>query len=349
MGGYLSEIYLRFNLPNVENIRSMVLQLTYWDGYPIEVDDYYEINASLVKSNWVEETTVWTEKPEYLGTSTIKYLHNSNLESEIYLDLTNLVAGITETLITIRLCPNNLSRIRFPAPLESSESYGITPRLILDYSTRSKSIIPDNYNQGLIGLLILFGILCFISLTGMVYRPLKHKFRRIRVDTMQDTILPIVKQEKQTPIITDGISEPAKELEERKKKPNLCPHCGSANFKGWKFCTTCGKRMKLTNDSIGTSEFLGGFIISLIGGLLSLALGFGIPFVYPELVYYMEDLMMILQTITIIGGVVSIIGAILVFSKPKVGGTIALAGGFIAGINFITIIGAIQIFKKLKS
>ena len=37
-------------------------------------------------------------------------------------------------MITIHLCPSNLSRIRFPAPFYSSESYGITPKLILEYS-----------------------------------------------------------------------------------------------------------------------------------------------------------------------------------------------------------------------
>jgi len=258
MGGYLSEIYVRFNLPNVKNIRSMVLQLTYWEGYPIETDNSYEINASLVRSNWLEETTVWTERPEYLGTSTLVYLHNPNLMSEIYLDLTNLVEGMTEPLITIRLCPSNLSRIRFPAPFESSESYGVTPCLILDYSTRSESIIPDKLNQVMLGLLVLLGIHCFIALTGIIYRPLKHKYRKNRVDVMQERILHTAKQENQTPIITNGISEHVKQLDELKEKQKLCPHCGTTNFKGWKFCTTCGKHMKPKKESINTSEFLGG-------------------------------------------------------------------------------------------
>jgi len=100
---------------------------------------------------------------------------------------------------------------------------------------------------------------------------------------------------------------------------------------------------------INTSEFLGGFIISLIGGFSSIALGFGLPFVYPELLYYMEDTMLIIQTIMIIGDVVSIIGAILIFAKPKLGGVIVLVSGFIAGINIITVIGASRIFKKIRS
>jgi len=136
---------------------------------------------------------------------------------------------------------------------------------------------------------------------------------------------------------------------QRNKKENLCPFCGTANLKGWKFCTTCGKRMKPKKVSIDASEFLGGFIISLIGGLSSIALGLGIPFVYPELVYYMEDVMLILQAIMIIGGVVNIIGAILIFANPKLGGVIVLVGSFIAGINIIAIIGATRIFKKLRN
>ena len=102
-------------------------------------------------------------------------------------------------------------------------------------------------------------------------------------------------------------------------------------------------------DSIDTFEFIGGFIVSLIGGLSSIALGFGIPFLYPEMVYYMEDFIMILQSIMIYGGIVSIFGSLLVFYKPKLGGTIVMVGGFIAGINIITILGAKSIFKKLKS
>ena len=50
----------------------------------------------------------------------------------------------------------------------------------------------------------------------------------------------------------------------------------------------------------------------------------------------------------IIGGVVSIIGSILVFYKPRLGSSIVAVGGIIAGINIITIIGASRILKKLR-
>ena len=147
LGGYLSEIYVRFNLPRIENISSMVLQLSYWDGYPIEADDYYEVNASLVSNDWVETTTTWTERPEYLGTSTLIYLHNPSLESEIYINLMSLVEGLTDTIITIRLCPNNLSRIRFPAPFKSTESHGITPKLILEFDDSPPNITINSPNS----------------------------------------------------------------------------------------------------------------------------------------------------------------------------------------------------------
>ena len=147
LGGYISEIYVRFNLPKIENISSMVLQLSYWDGYPIEADDYYEVNASLVSNDWVETTTIWTERPEYLGTSTLIYLHNPGLESDIYIDLLSLVEGLTDTMITIHLCPNNLSRIRFPAPFKSTESHGITPKLILEFDDSPPDITINSPNS----------------------------------------------------------------------------------------------------------------------------------------------------------------------------------------------------------
>jgi len=132
LGGYLSEIYIRFSLPKIESITSMILKLSYWDGYPSQQDIYYDINASLVSNDWVESNGVWTERPAYLGTSTIVYLHNPTFESDIYFNLTSLSGGISDTMITIHLCPNNLTRIRYPDPFLTSEN-SATPRLILEY------------------------------------------------------------------------------------------------------------------------------------------------------------------------------------------------------------------------
>jgi len=352
-GGYLSEIYVRYNLSKIEDISSLILRLTYYDGYPIEADYNYIINASLMNNNWVEEDTVWTERPKYLGTSTLVYLHNPSLQSEINLDITNLVEGLTETMITIRLCPHNLSRIRFPAPFKSSESYGITPRLLVDYSTSSPSIILNETDLGLIGLLILFGILSIFALTGIIYGRRKHIIREIPVDIKQNDAVSIVKQNKLTPIRTKGYTElptpVGSPVEERRKNQIICPYCGFPNFERMIFCTTCGKRIMPELDSVDTSKFLGGFIVSLIGGLASILLGFSIPLVYPELAHHMEDIIIIMQTITIIGGIVSVIGSLIIFVKPKLGVTIIFIGGIVAGINIITLLGASSISKKLRT
>jgi len=186
-GGYISEIYVRFNLPQIEPIDSMVLQLTYYAGYPTEADDNYEVIASLVSNDWVEGNTVWTERPEYLGTSTLVYLHNPSLESEIYIDITDLAEGITESLITIHLCPSDLSRIRFPAPLYSSESYGITPKLILEYGDLSNEFenTPPDQNPFLIYIIVglssgILGIsLIFIYVLKMKKRKTQTLVREI--------------------------------------------------------------------------------------------------------------------------------------------------------------------------
>jgi len=138
---------------------------------------YYDVNASLVSNDWVEEDTVWTERPEYLGTSTLVSLHNPDFESEIYLDLTQLIEGITNLLVSIRLFPNDLSRIRFPAPFYSSESHGITPKLIFEYSTTLPSIMLNIENIILISLLVVFGIMALVTL----YQICKTIIRKIPI------------------------------------------------------------------------------------------------------------------------------------------------------------------------
>ena len=365
-GGYLSEMYLRFNLPDIEKIGSLILHLSYWEGYPIEADNYYQVNASLVRNNWVEQTTTWSERPEYLGTSALISLHNPNLQSEINLNLTSLVEGITETMITIRLCPHNLTRIRFPAPFKSSEVDEMTPRLIVEYKIISQPIIPNTTHIIWIILLVFFGSLTAIALSGLIYKMRKHDTREVPKSIIQDgdvpiikkeksspiivqeDLIPFIKQEDQSPIIKDEISKPTKPLEKSGKTLIWCPYCGAANIKGWVFCNTCGERIKLEKAPVDVYELIGGIVVSIIGGLASISLGIGLVYLYPELADLMSGFFMILQTITIFGGIVSIIGSITVFFKPKLGGFIVLAGGFIAGINLITIIGARIIFRKLK-
>jgi hypothetical protein len=354
-GGYLSEIYVRFNLPKIENISSMVLQLTYYEGYPIEADNHYDVNASLVSNNWVEENTIWTEKPEHLGTSTIVYLHNPNLENEVYLDLTNLVEGITDTMVTIRLCPNNLSRIRFPAPFKSSESSGMTPRLILEYTPPSQTIVPDTAHIILIILLVVFGSLTTIALAGIIHKTRKQKVREIPLLIIQENSVPvmkqervdpIIKQESPVPLITKESPLPMKTIE---KKTKLCSECGTINLIKWKFCTSCGKEIRKSKiDSILISEYTLGFILSIIGGLSSITMGFWLAEFTPTLASSLDEFFMIIQGITIIWGIITLIGTAIVPFHTKVGKTIILLSGIVAGGNLITIFGAISISKKLK-
>ncbi|KKM98448.1 hypothetical protein LCGC14_1157800 [marine sediment metagenome] len=164
MGGYSSEIYVRFNLSKIERLSSMILQFTYWEGYPVETDMNYYVNASLVNNDWVEEDTVWTEKPEHLGISTLVSLQNPDFETEIYLDLTHLIEGITNPLVSIHLIPDDLFRIRFPSPFYSKESYGVTPKLILEYSTTLPPNMVNIENIILISLLVVFGIMALFAL-----------------------------------------------------------------------------------------------------------------------------------------------------------------------------------------
>lgn len=373
LGGYLSEIYLRFNLTKIEKINSIVLKLSYWEGYPIESDNYYEVNVSLVCNDWVEETTTWTEKPECLGTSTILYLHNPNLESDIYLDLTSLVEGITDTLVTFRLCPNNLSRIRFPAPFKSSESYGITPRLILEYTTTSQAMFPNKAHISLIILLVVFGSLTAIALSGILYKISKQKVREIPAVIIEESAVSIRKQEspvinlkqedhvtgmkqesaesiiKQVspvPPITRGGPIPMKTIN---KRLNICPECGTSNLNEWNFCTSCGKEIiKTKRNSINMSDITSGLILSILGGLSSILLGFWLELIVPNLSSALEESFIIIRGITIIGGIITLIGTAIVPFYIKVGKTIILISGIVAGGNLITIFGAISISKKLK-
>ncbi|MHA1391554.1 MAG: OmpL47-type beta-barrel domain-containing protein, partial [Promethearchaeota archaeon] len=128
-----------------------------------------------------------------------------------------------------------------------------------------------------------------------------------------------------------------------------CPECGNPlKSEDMYFCYNCGKKIKQVKPSIDTSEFLGGIIISLIGGSISILLGFGLPFIYPEIADSIGAIFLILQIAMIIGGIISIIGAFLVFYKPRLGSSIVTVGSLISGINIITIAGASRILKKLR-
>lgn len=100
--------------------------------------------------------------------------------------------------------------------------------------------------------------------------------------------------------------------------------------------------------SSNNSRIIGGLILSIIGGLLSILLGFLIPDVFSGISSQMGESIIILQGITIAGGIITLIGAMVVLSIPKMGGIIILIGGFVAGLNILTIIGAASIFKKTR-
>ena len=131
-----------------------------------------------------------------------------------------------------------------------------------------------------------------------------------------------------------------------------CPECGDPLMsEELSFCSNCGAKVKQEEQvkpSIDSSEFLGGIIISLIGGALSILLGFGLPFIYPNITSSMTVITSILQITMIIGGIVSIFGALFVFYKPRLGSTFVAVGGLISGLNIVTIVGAGRILKKLR-
>jgi hypothetical protein len=148
------------------------------------------------------------------------------------------------------------------------------------------------------------------------------------------------------PLITKESPPPMKRIE---KKIKLCSECGTSNLIKWKFCTSCGKEIKKSKiNSINFSEITLGFILSIIGGLSSIAMGFWLAEFTPTLASSLDEFFMIIQGITIIGGIITLIGTAIVPFYTKVGKTIILLSGIVAGGNFITIFGAISISKKLR-
>ena len=89
-----------------------------------------------------------------------------------------------------------------------------------------------------------------------------------------------------------------------------------------------------------------GLILSILGGLLSITLGFSLAVIYPDFAPRVKDLFIIIQGFAIIGGYITLIGTAIVSFNVKVGKYLILLSGIVAGGNLLTIFGAIQLTKK---
>ncbi|MFX1419600.1 MAG: hypothetical protein ACFE9N_11830 [Promethearchaeota archaeon] len=91
-----------------------------------------------------------------------------------------------------------------------------------------------------------------------------------------------------------------------------------------------------------------GFVLSIIGGLSSIGISFLLVDLFPNLASALGEYFIIIQAITIIGGIITLIGTAIALFKIKVGKIIILISGIVAGGNIITIIGAILLSKLPK-
>ena len=71
--------------------------------------------------------------------------------------------------------------------------------------------------------------------------------------------------------------------------------------------------------------------------MISLLLGFTIPWIYPEFYLFGELLVISLQTAFIIGGIMTILGAILYAKNVSSAIILIIIGALVGGINIITI------------
>ena len=91
-----------------------------------------------------------------------------------------------------------------------------------------------------------------------------------------------------------------------------------------------------------------GFAFSLAGGITSFIFGLFLPSIFSVLYLFGPLFFTILQMMMIIGGVITIEGAILFWIKPSLSGKLVLVGAFVAGVNPISIYGGVRI-NKVKS
>ena len=80
----------------------------------------------------------------------------------------------------------------------------------------------------------------------------------------------------------------------------------------------------------------------MIGGLISLVLGISLPWIYPEFYLIGEVFVLTFQTVLIIGGIVTIVGAILYVADKSYSSIFIVIGGLLGGLNIITLWGLRQ-------
>ncbi len=89
-----------------------------------------------------------------------------------------------------------------------------------------------------------------------------------------------------------------------------------------------------------------GFALSLAGGISSFILGLLLPRLFSLLYIFGPLFVTILQMIIIIGGVITIEGAILFWVNPSISGKLVVIGAIISGVNTISLVGGILIIKR---
>ena len=98
---------------------------------------------------------------------------------------------------------------------------------------------------------------------------------------------------------------------------------------------------------------VGGIILGLIGGLISIFLGVTLKLLFPEFEILGDVFISVFRTIMIIGGIITLIGVFIsLFTKKpdsiRIAWIIILIGGLLGGGNVISIIGAMQFKWYIK-
>ncbi len=91
-----------------------------------------------------------------------------------------------------------------------------------------------------------------------------------------------------------------------------------------------------------------GFWLSILGGVISLILGFTIPWIYPEFYIFGEIFVLSFQIMLISGGLIIILGAILYAINTHSSRVLILIGSIVGGINIISLWGWRKIRDDFK-